>query len=263
MEKKRSFWSRAFVLPAVPTILIMILAAALLVFAFHKGWYDMRGAGIYIFSTYALILACTGYARLMERWPVLKKIFTLPLLPSLVIIIIGAALLIYMFTMDDFGWIAWIGYPLSAYAFVLAITSFIRMLRQLSTSDYEVRVGGNNKQLAVRSKAVSGFLSGMLIPFFQVVTVSFGYVMMKTAKGIKTGSAGSILLAILTVIATLAMLVLGPLFFLIGIACIFWWSSHIVRGIVLCAIGLILILLVSRILLRMMEKQKAELARGI
>ncbi len=262
MKNTKSIWSRIFVLPAIPTLVIMAAAAALLVLAFRMSWFDMRGAAIYMFSTYALILACTGYARLMERLPILKKIFTLPLIPSLVIIIIGAALLVYMFTIDDFPKIVYAAYPLSAYGFVLAVTSYIRMIRQLGSGDYEVRLGGYKKQFAVRSRAVSGFLAGMLVPFFQVVTVSFGYVMMKTVRGAAAGSVGSVLLAILTVIAILAMVVMGPLFFLMGVICIFWWSAHIARGIVLCAVGLVLIVLVSRILMRMMEKQKAALARA-
>ena len=64
MREKRSTLSRIFVLPAIPTMIIMVVAGALTILAFKRGLYDVRGAAIYIFATYALILAITGYARL-------------------------------------------------------------------------------------------------------------------------------------------------------------------------------------------------------
>ncbi len=262
MREKRSIWRKIFVLPAIPTIVIMVIAGVLNVLAFKWELYDARGAAIYIFATYALILGCTGYARLMERWPILKTIFTLPLIPSLLIIIVGAALIIYVFTAGNFGPIAYVAYLLSAYATILAITSYIRMVKELGGSDDQILIGGYKKQYAVKSKALNGLLSGMLLPFFKVVAVSFAYTMMKTAKGVFTGKIGSILLAILSVIFMLAMVVLGPLFFFVGITCIFWWTAHVIRGIVLCAIGLILIILSNQIILHMSEAQRQELAQG-
>ena len=64
MREKRSIWSKIFVLPAIPTIVIMVIAGVLNALAFKWELYDARGAAIYIFATYALILGCTGYARL-------------------------------------------------------------------------------------------------------------------------------------------------------------------------------------------------------
>ncbi len=257
---KRNIWRRIFVLPLVPTLLVTAAAAVLMVLAFQWRLFDLRGAAIYMFATYALIIVCTGYARLMERWPILKRIFTLPLLPSLLIIISGAALLIYVFSQQSFGIVAWFAYPLSAYALILAITNYIRMMRELSDSEYEVRIG-SGKQGAVKSKALSGLFSTLLMPFFQVVIVSFGYVMAKTVKGALTGKTGGILLAILSVIVMLLMVVLGPLFFWVGVACILWWSGQVVRGIALCAVGLILIVLSAHLIQRMSAKQKEAIRR--
>ncbi|MCR5088614.1 MAG: hypothetical protein K6C08_03760 [Oscillospiraceae bacterium] len=258
---KKSIWRKVFVLPYILTLIIMAAAAVLMALAFRWGLFDMRGAAIYMFATYALIVACTAYARLMDRWPILKKIFTLPLLPSLLIIIAGAALLIYAFALNlNDTLVAYIAYPLSSYAVVLAITNYIRMIRQLSTSQYEIRIG-SRKQYAIRNRALNGFFAGLLIPFLQVVVISFGYVIGKTAKGAATGKAGGIILAILSVVVMLLMVVLGPLFFWIGVACILWWTGQIVRGIVLCALGLIFIVLSAHILQLMMERQKEALRR--
>ena len=58
------------------------------------------------------------------------------------------------------------------------------------------------------------------------------------------------------------MVVLGPLSFFVGITCIFWWTALVIRGIVLCAIGLILIILSNQIILHMSEAQRWELAQG-
>ncbi|MCR5089164.1 MAG: hypothetical protein K6C08_06615 [Oscillospiraceae bacterium] len=258
---KKSIWRRIFVLPYTLTLIIMAAAAVLMVLAFRWGLFDMRGAAIYMFATYALIVVCTAYARLMDRWPILKKIFTLPLLPSLLIIIAAAAMLIYSFAMDqNHSFIGYLANPLSAYAVVLAITNYIRMIRQLSTSQYEVRIGSRN-QRTIKNKALSGFFAGLLIPFLQVVVISFGYVIGKTAKGASTGRIGGIILAVLSVMVMLLMVVLGPLFFWIGVACILWWTGQLVRGIVLCALGLIFIVLSAHILQFMMERQKESLKR--
>ena len=262
MEKKTSIWRKIFVLPAVPTLVIMAVAAALLVLTFRMGWYDARGAVFYMFSTYALILACTGYARLMERWPILKKIFTLPLIPSLIIIIIGAVLIIYVLSEDISGPLAYVANLVSSYALVLAITTYIRMFRELGQTDRKVSISGRRGDVAVKSKFLSGLISGVLAPFFDVVLVSFRYSMRKTAEGVAKQKAGTIVLAILSVIGILVMAAAGPLFFLIGITCIFWWTAHMIRGYVLCAIGLVLIVLSSQITLKMIEKQKAALAQG-
>ena len=257
---KKSIWRRVFVLPLVPTLLVMAAAAALMALAFQWRLLDLRGAAIYMFTTYALIVACTLYARLMDRFPILKQIFTLPLLPSLLIIIAGAALLIYVFSQQSFGIIAMFAYPLSAYALILAITNYIRMMRELSRSEHEVRIGYGS-QSTVKSKALSGLFSTLLLPFVQVVVISFGYVMTKTVKGAFTGKMGDILLAILSVIAMLLMVVLGPLFFWVGVACILWWSGQVVRGIALCAAGLVFIVLSAHLIRRMSQRQKEAIQR--
>ena len=258
---KKNIWRRIFVLPFISTLLVMVVAAALMALAFQWRLFDLRGAVIYMFATYALIVACTGYARLMERIPILKRIFTLPLLPSLLIIISGAALLIYVFSQQSFGNIAWFAYPLSAYALILAITNYIRMMRELSASDHQILIGGYKSQYRVKSKALNGLFASILIPFFQVVVISFSYVMTQSVKGAVTGKAGRIILAVISVIAMLLMVVLGPLFFWVGVACVLWWSGQAVRGIALCAVGLVLIVLSAHIIRRMTAKQKAEILR--
>ena len=263
MKEKPSVWKRIFVLPPVPTLVIMVLAAALLVFALRRGYNDIRGAGIYMFSTYALILACTGYARLMERWPILKKIFTLPLIPSLLIIIIGAAMIIYVFSAQDFGPFKYVAYLVSAYAVVLAVTTYVRMFREFSHSEYAVSVDGpGRRSYAVKSRALNGFLSELLVPFLEVAGVSFRYSMSRILRGAAEGNVGRIVLAMLTVIALIAMMVLGPLFFLIGLACVFWWTGQLVRGIVLCALGLVFIVLSSKLAMLMAQRQKEALTSG-
>ena len=72
---KKNIWRRIFVLPLLPTLLVMAAAAGLMVLAFQWRLFDLRGAAIYMFATYALIVACTLYARLMDRFPILKRIF--------------------------------------------------------------------------------------------------------------------------------------------------------------------------------------------
>ena len=258
---KKNIWRRIFVLPLIPTLFVMAAAAVLMVLAFQWRLFDLRGAAIYMFVTYALIVACTGYARLMERFPILKRIFILPLLPSLLIIIAGAALLIYVFSQQSFGIIAMFAYPLSAYALILAITNYIRMMRELSGTDHQILIGGYKSQYRVRSRALNGLLASILIPFFQVVVISFSYVMTQSIKGAVTGKAGRIILAVFSVIAMLLLVVLGPLFFWVGVACILWWSGQAVRGISLCAVGLVLIVLSAHIIRRMSERQKEEILR--
>ena len=259
---KKNIWRRAFVLPLLPTLLVMAAAAILMVLAFQWRLFDLRGAAIYMFATYALIVACTGYARLTDRFPILKQVFTLPLLPSLLIIIAGAALLIYVFSQQSFGIIACFAYPLSAYALILAITNYIRMMRELSSSEHEVRIGYGS-QSTVKSKALSGLFSSLLLPFFQVVIISFGYVMTKTVKGAFIGKMGGIILAILSVIVMLLMVVLGPLFFWVGVACVLWWSGQVVRGIALCAAGLVFIVLSAHLIQRMSQRQKEAIRRDL
>ena len=258
---KKNIWRRIFVLPLIPTLFVMAAAAVLMVLAFQWRLFDLRGAAIYMFVTYALIVACTGYARLMARFPILKRIFILPLLPSLLIIIAGAALLIYVFSQQSFGIIAMFAYPLSAYALILAITNYIRMMRELSGTDHQILIGGYKSQYRVRSRALNGLLASILIPFFQVVVISFSYVMTQSIKGAVTGKAGRIILAVFSVIAMLLLVVLGPLFFWVGVACILWWSGQAVRGIALCAVGLVLIVLSAHIIRRMSERQKEEILR--
>lgn len=257
---KKIIWRRIFVLPLIPTLLVMAAATGLMLLAFQWRLFDLRGAAIYMFATYALIVACTGYARLMDRFPILKQVFTLPLLPSLLIVIAGAALLIYVFSQQSFGIIACFAYPLSAYALVLAITNYIRMMRELSDSEYEVRIG-YGRQSTVKSKALSGLFSTLLLPFFQVIAISFGYVMEKTVRGTLNGKIGGILLAILSVIVMQLMVVLGPLFFWVGVACILWWSGQVVRGIALCAAGLVFIVLSAHLIRFMSERQKEVIRR--
>ena len=258
---KKNIWRRIFVLPLIPTLFVMAAAAVLMVLAFQWRLFDLRGAAIYMFATYALIVACTGYARLMERFPILKRIFILPLLPSLLIIIAGAALLIYVFSQQSVGIIAMFAYPLSAYALILAITNYIRMMRELSGTDHQILIGRYKSQYRVRSRALNGLLASILIPFFQVVVISFSYVMTQSIKGAVTGKAGRIILAVFSVIAMLLLVVLGPLFFWVGVACILWWSGQAVRGIALCAVGLVLIVLSAHIIRRMSERQKEEILR--
>ena len=259
---KKNIWRRVFVLPLIPTLLVIAAAAILMALAFQWRLFDLRGAAIYMFATYALIVASTGYARLMDRFPILKRIFTLPLLPSLLIIIAGAALLIYVFSQQSFGIIACFAYPLSAYALILAITNYIRMMRELSDSEHEVRIG-YGRQSTIKSKALSGLFSTPLLPFVQVVIISFGYVMTKTVKGALTGSIGGILLAILSVIVMLLMVVLGPLFFWVGVACVLWWSGQVVRGIALGAAGLVFIVLSAHLIQRMSQRQKEAIRRDL
>lgn len=261
MEKKKSVWQKIFVLPLVPTLIIIVIAAALLIFALRSGYKGIRGAVIYIFSTYALILACTGYARLMERWPILKKIFTLPLIPSLLVIIVGAAMVIYVFAAQDFGPFKYLAYLVSAYAVVLTVTTYVRMLREFSRPGYSVSIGGTGSRgYTVKSRSVNGFLAELVMPFLEVVSVSFRYVMYKTAHSIANWKVGGIILTILAVFLLVAMMVLGPLFFLVGVACIYWWTGQLVRGIILCALGLIFIVLSSKLALMITQKQKEEMA---
>ncbi len=258
---KKNIWRRLFVLPLVPTLLVMAAAAALMVLAFRRQLFDLRGAAIYMFATYALITACTGYARLMDRFPVLKRIFSLPLLPSLLIIIAGAALLIYVFSQQSFGVIACFAYPVSAYALILAITGYIRMMRELSVSEHQVTIGGYKNPYRVRSKALNGLFAAVLIPFFQVVAISFSYTVTQSVKGAVTGKAGTIILAILSAIVMLLMIILGPLFFWVGTVCILWWTGQAVRGIALCAAGLMFIVVSAHLIRRMAARQKAEITK--
>ena len=195
---KKTIWRRIFVLPLIPTLFVMAAAAVLMVLAFQWRLFDLRGAAIYMFATYALILA---------------------------------------------------------------ITNYIRMMRELSGTDHQILIGGYKSQYRVRSRALNGLLASILIPFFQVVVISFSYVMTQSIKGAVTGKAGRIILAVFSVIAMLLLVVLGPLFFWVGVACILWWSGQAVRGIALCAVGLVLIVLSAHIIRRMSERQKEEILR--
>lgn len=255
---KKNIWRKLFVLPPIPTVIVTVAAAVLMLLVFHWKLFDRRGAAIYLFATYALITACTGYARLMEHRPILKKVFTLPLLPSLLIIIAGAALLTYVFTQKISSFLAFIAYFLSAYAFILAITNYIRMMKQLSASPYEVHFGRDG-QGRIKNKALSGLLSGFMISFFQVIAVSFSYSMAKAIKGTLSGKIGGILIAVLSVIGMLVMVFLGPLFFWGGVACLLFWSDQLIRGIALCASGLSCIVLSSHIIMRMTQRQRTEM----
>ena len=85
--------------------------------------------------------------------------------------------------------------------------------------------------------------------------------MTKTVKGAFTGKMGGIILAILSVIVMLLIVVLGPLFFWVGVACVLWWSGQVVRGIALCAAGLVFIVLSAHLIQRMTERQKEAIRR--
>ena len=59
----------------------------------------------------------------------------------------------------------------------------------------------------------------------------------------------------------LLIVVLGPLFFWVGVACVLWWSGQVVRGIALCAAGLVFIVLSAHLIQRMAERQKEAIRR--
>ena len=247
----------------MPSLIIVLLAVVIQGYHFARGLYSgWPFALASIFATYALVLVCTGYARLVNTDSKWAAPFTLPVLPTMLIIIAGAALLIYVFTAENFGPIAYVAYLLSAYALVLAIVGYIRLFREMSKSQRQVSIGGHGKRIAIRSKFLNGLLSTFLAPFVEAVFTYFSYTMIKTAKGVQRGSIMTILLAMLSIIGILILSIAGPLFFLVGILCIYIWMRP-VRGIVLCAIGLVLMVLASQIKLSIMQKQKEEIAADI
>ena len=111
-------------------------------------------------------------------------------------VIAGVLNVIYVFTAGNFGPIAYVAYLLSAYATILAITSYIRMVKELGESNDQILIGGCKKQYAVKSKALNGLLSSMLLPLFKVVAVSFARYSSSSASpvssvGRRMSSAGS------------------------------------------------------------------------
>lgn len=50
---KKNLWRKLFVLPLIPTLLVMAAAAGLMLLAFQWRLFDLRGAAIYMFATYA------------------------------------------------------------------------------------------------------------------------------------------------------------------------------------------------------------------
>ena len=263
MKKSSLSWKSVFSLPFVPSLIIVLLAAAVQIYHFSKeiysGWSYLLSD---VFATYALVLVCTGYARLIKRDSRWAKPFTLPMLPTMLIIIAGAALLIYVFTAGNFGPIAYVAYLLSAYALVLAIVGYIRLFREMSQSRRQVSIEGRRRSIAVKSRFLNGLLSTFLAPFVEAVFTYFSYTMVKTAKGVQQGSIGTILLALLSVVGIMLLSVAGPLFFLVGVCCVYIWMRP-VRGIVLCAIGLVLMVLVSQLTLYIMRKQREEMAEDL
>ena len=215
-----------------------------------------------MFATYALVLACTGYARLVQQDSRWAKPFTLSFVPSMIVIIVGAALLIYVFTAGNFGPIAYVAYLLSAYALVLAIVGYIRLVRIMSQSNRQIRLEGRKRSIPVKSKFLNGLMASFLSPFVEAVFTYFSYSMVKTAKGVQRGSIGTILLAILSIVGILILSVAGPVLFLVGI-CTIYIFVQFVPGITLCAVGLVLMVLVSQLTLHIMQKQRTEMAQDI
>ena len=105
---------------------------------------------------------------------------------------------------------------------------------------------------------IKAVLSAFILPYFSAIAVCTAYVFVKIFKGFKRGSILTIVSGILAMIGVIALSVAGPLFFLVGILCIHIWGRR-VRGIILCALGLVLMILSNHLTIRIMEKQKDEL----
>ena len=72
----------------------------------------------------------------------------------------------------------------------------------------------------------------------------------------------TILSGLVSMVLILALHILGPLFFVVGILCIHIWGRK-VRGIVLCAVGLVLMILTNHLAIWIMEKQKEEIKQSL
>ena len=49
----------------------------------------------------------------------------------------------------------------------------------------------------------------------------------------------------------------------VGVACILWWTGQMVRGIALCASGLVFLVLSAHLIQRMNERQKKAIRRDL
>ena len=65
-----------------------------------------------------------------NRWTI-RKLFVLPAIPTLLVTLMAAALLIYEFRADDFSWLRYVAYTFSAYAFILLCTSYGRLVKKI------------------------------------------------------------------------------------------------------------------------------------
>lgn len=66
-----------------------------------------------------------------NRWTI-RKLFVLPAIPTLLVTLMAAALLIYEFRADDFSWLRYVAYTFSAYAFILLCTSYGRLVKKIN-----------------------------------------------------------------------------------------------------------------------------------
>lgn len=253
---KNNRWSirKLFALPAIPTLLITLMAAALLIYEFRVDDFGWLRYVAYTFSAYAFIFLCTSYARLVKKDRRWAAAFTLPLIPTLILIVLGTVLLIYVYTAENFGPIAYVAYLLSTYALILGITSYVRLARVMGQAE-----PSTDEPLYLQIKAV---LSALILPFFHSIAVCTAYVFVKTFKEVRQGSVLTVLSGMLSLIGVVALSVVGPLFFFAGILCIHIWSRR-VRGLILCALGLVLMILSNHLTIRIMEKQKVEMEQDV
>ncbi len=250
MNKNRWTIRKLFVLPAIPTLLVTLMAAALLIYEFRADDFSWLRYVAYTFSAYAFILLCTSYGLLVKKNQRWAAAFTLPLIPTLIIIALGSALLVYVYAAENYGPISYVAYLLSAYALILGITSYVRLARVMGQAE-----PSSDEPIFLQIKAV---LSAFILPYFSAIAVCTAYVFVKIFKGFTRGSILTIVSGILAMIGVIALSVVGPLFFLVGILCIHIWGRR-VRGIILCALGLVLMILSNHLTIRIMEKQKDEL----
>lgn len=185
------------------------MAAALLIYEFQSKEFGWLRYVAYTFSTYALILLCTGYARRVKRDRRRAAAFTLPLIPTLLFIAVGTALLIYVFAAGNYGPLAYVAYLLSAYALILGVTSYVRMAHVMGQAS-----PSTDEPLYLQIKAV---LAALILPLLNSIGICVTYVFVKTFKGVRRGS-------VLTILSGLCPWCLfWP--FTFSALCFSWWVS--------------------------------------
>lgn len=134
----------------------------------------------------------------MKKW----KWYSLPGLPTLLIVTVAAALLFFVFRTGNFGPLAYVSYLLSAYALVVGISGFVRFTRWVSRAVPNTRLMRKLHQNDRASRYLDDPLYRVEINLYFGTAVNALYIFIKFFTGVALRSGWLIAFALYYVVLT-------------------------------------------------------------